>query len=336
VKILVVGCGSIGRCHAINASRLAQVALVDSDRKRVRDLAARLDVPWFDSLPQSLDSWKPNGAVLATPTDTHLDLACRIVDHGVHLLIEKPIAHRIEGVARLLDIAETKGCRIFVVCNIRYHPGLVVLRKHLPEIGKPLFARAHYGNYLPNMRPGVDYRRLYCAHAAQGGGVILDAIHEVDYLMWFFGAVDGIACEAARLSDLDIDVEDYASLTLRFVSGVRAEVHLDYLQQVKRRGLEVIGTHGTLIWLSEGKAPELCMVRLLAQGAREERILYRNDAVDANVMYTTLISHFIAELEGRSTPLLDGYQALEELAVVLGAKAALKYGKLMRPEDVRR
>ena len=76
-----------------------------------------------------------------------------------------------------------------VVCNMRFHPAVAALRHALPMIGKPLFAQAHYGNYLPDMRPGADYRTLYCASAAAGGGVILDAIHEIDYLIWLFGAV---------------------------------------------------------------------------------------------------------------------------------------------------
>src|SRR5436309_2376616 len=98
------------------------------------------------------------------------------------------------------------------------------------------------------MRPGAEYRSLYCSRAEAGGGVILDAIHEIDYLAWLFGPVERVSAEAGRIGDLDIDVEDYASLALMHRGGVRSEIHLDYLQRWKRRGCEVVGSEGTLIW----------------------------------------------------------------------------------------
>ena len=226
-----------------------------------------------------------------------------------------------------LDKAESLGRKVYVVCNMRFHPALRAVREALPAIGKPLFARAHYGNYLPDMRAGADYRELYCARRQTGGGVILDAIHEVDYLSWFFGQPVSVSCESAKLSDLDIDVEDYAGIHMRHESGVRSETHLDYLRRYKRRGLEVVGENGSVIWLSEGKNPESCMVRRHVAGRGWETV-FRDDALDASHMYAELMRRFVDAAQGRGDgELLTGRQAERELAAVLAAHSSGDRGR---------
>ena len=153
--------------------------------------------------------------------------------------------------------------------------------------------------------------------------MILDAIHEIDYLTWFFGPVGEVSCRAARLSDLEIDVEDYAALWFRHSGGVCSEVHLDYLQQSKRRGCEIVGTHGTLVWQSDGKKPERCLVRLFTRDPGRWRVLLSDERVDAGEPYFKLMGEFVHALEGRETPdLLTGREALSELVVALSATGA--------------
>src|SRR5262249_418599 len=149
---------------------------------------------------------------------------------GADVLIEKPIATTLAGVADLLTQAERLGRRIHVVCNMRFHPGVATLHRSLSRVGRPLFAPAQFAQYLPDRRPGVDYRTIYSARADMGGGIVLDAIHEIDYLAWFFGPTERVIAEAGRLGELEIDVEDYAAVVLTHGGGVRSEIHLDCLQ----------------------------------------------------------------------------------------------------------
>jgi predicted dehydrogenase len=331
VRILVVGCGSIGRRHAANAAALAETAVVDVDEAIARRCGEAHGVPAFPDLASGL-SWRPDGVVVATPHDTHLEVAAAAIEAGADVLIEKPISHDARGVDAFLDRAEALGRRTFVVCNLRFHPAVATLRRHLADIGRPLFARAQYGNYLPDMRPGADYRALYCARRERGGGVILDGIHEIDYLAWFFGPVEAVACEAAKVSGLDIDVEDYASVCLRHVSGVRSEIHLDYVQRAKRRSCEIVGTEGTLVWLSEGKAPERCTVRLYQASEKHWVTVFASDAVDSDRTYAELVSRFMATLNGEGTELLTGRGGAAGLAIALAAKKAAESGKIAPPD----
>jgi predicted dehydrogenase len=201
---------------------------------------------------------------------------------------------------------------------MRFHPGPAALKSALPSIGKPLFAFAHYGNYLPSMRPGVDYRTLYAARRADGGGVIFDSIHEIDYLAWLLGPVVSVACEAGRIGGLDIDVEDHAVMNLGHGSSAQSNVQLDFLRRRKSRGCEIVGSEGTLTWHSDGKAPESCRVeRAGADGT--VTLLTSDENYDANKMYVAMLDAFLDAASGKPAANL---QTGEEARAALSAACA--------------
>ena len=331
MRLLIAGCGSIGRRHAQNASELAEIGLLDAEPAKAQALAAALGGRAFATTEEAL-AWRSEAAIVAAPNHLHLPLARALIEAGAHVLIEKPISHALEGVDEVLAAAERMGRQVYVACNMRFHAGPAALRTALPRIGKPLFARAHFGHYLPNMRPDADYRRLYCARRATGGGVILDGIHELDYLAWLLGPAVEVSAAAGTLSDLDIEVEDYATVSVRHRSGARSEIHLDYLQRYKRRGCELVGSEGTLVWQSEGKAPEIMTVRLFEAAAGEWRNIAANDDVDGNAAYLAMLRAFLHATagngaDGEQSSLLTGIEARNDLALALAALRAADSGR---------
>jgi predicted dehydrogenase len=335
--VLVVGCGSIGRRHAANAAVTAEVAVHDASADAARDCAAASGARAFTRLDEALD-WGPAAVVVATPHRSHLGLARQALAAGAHVLIEKPLSDSLDGVTEFLDEADATGRRAYVVCNMRFHPGPAALKRHAARVGRPLFARAHVGNYLPAMRPDRDYRTLYAARRAEGGGVVLDAIHEIDMLTWLFDDVESVNCQAARLSRLEIDVEDYALLALTHRCGVRCSAELDYLRRRKSRGCEIVGTDGVLSWLSEGKDPERCSVRLYRDGAGAGEALVDLPAVDAAQPYRDLMAAFFTEIERPgSTDLLTARAGADDLAVALAAlRSAANRGAAVDPRGAPR
>lgn len=322
MKLLVVGVGSIGRRHAANAARHAQVFVHDRDAGRARDVAAQAGVIACDTLDEALAAM-PDAAIVATPPRDHAQTAARLLEAGCDCLVEKPLADRAAPARELVERAVAAGRRLFVACNMRFHAGPRTLAEHLREIGRPLFARAHFGHWLPGMRPGADHRRLYCAHRAEGGGVVLDGIHELDYLTWLFGPVTAARGDSARLSSVTVDAEDYAAITLAH-GEMRSEIHLDYLQACKRRGCEIAGTEGVLVWESEGRRPERCRVRLFRRDADAWVTLFADDDLDPNAAYRAMLGRFLTAVEGGpAEDLLDGATALRELETAL----ALREGK---------
>jgi predicted dehydrogenase len=137
--------------------------------------------------------------------------------------------------------------------------------------------------------------------------------------MWLFGPVGEVQCYSAKVSDLDIETEDYASISMRHKSGVVSEIHLDYLRPFKRRGCEIVGDQGMLLWQSEGKNPEKCSVRLYRKEEVKWEVLLELENVNLNKPYETLMEYFVEGIRGEEVPVLRGREAAEELSIALKA-----------------
>ncbi|RVU36761.1 Gfo/Idh/MocA family oxidoreductase [Hwanghaeella grinnelliae] len=299
MKCIVIGCGSIGLRHSRNfAAAGCEVAVIDQDAVRRDQAAQETGARAFATLDEAL-AWQPDMAVIAVPHRFHVPLALELLDRVRALLIEKPLTLSANEAKRFQDRAQQSDTLVRVVSNMRFHPGVASLREALDSIGEPHFARAHYGNYLPAMRADGDYRKLYCAHASEGGGVIYDAIHEMDYLCSFFGQATGCAGTFGRIGTLDIDVEDWASIVLTHATGMRSSIHLDYLRNPKSRGCEIVGTQGTILWESLGKAPEAC--RVTFADSKSRKTLFESAGIDTNQPYLDMAKNFTALVDGGVT-----------------------------------
>jgi predicted dehydrogenase len=318
----VLGAGSAGLRHALSAQTLGlELAVMDLDHARAAAVAAKTGaVATFERLEEAL-AWKPAAVVVATPHVYHVQQAVAALRAGADVLVEKPISDRIKSAQELIEAESKSGRKVFVVCNMRFHPAVAAVRENLLRVGSVRYACAYYGNYLPNMRPGADYRTLYCARADAGGGVMLDAIHEIDYLIWLFGPVTALQAAKAKLSDLDIDVEDFANIVLAHKSGSRSVITLDYLRPWKRRGCEIVGEMGQLVWESDGKRPERCLLRLFDASSQRWETLIDLPDLDVGKPYVDMLENFLGAIGGRAHKMQTAAEAKERLAITVAARS---------------
>ncbi len=241
-RVLVIGAGSIGARHARNlVAAGAEVTSTDPDAARARATEAQHTVP-FD--PDRLAGY--DGIVVASPSRLHLEQATAAIATGAAVLVEKPLSHQLAGVDRL--VAEA-GPRLMVGYNLRLHQPIedLVGAVAAGRVGRPVAVRLWFGSWLPDWRPSVDYRTTYSARADLGGGVLDDAIHELDLAVWLCGPdLRVVAAVVDRLGPLEIDVEDTVRALLVDPAGVPVSVELDYLSRRYRRGIEVVGTEATI------------------------------------------------------------------------------------------
>jgi predicted dehydrogenase len=241
-RVLVLGAGSSGARHARHlAAAGATVSITDPDSSRasaVHDaVALPYDLEVIDDYP---------AVVVASPSALHVEQAERALVAGAHVLVEKPLALTAAGAERL--VAGGNG-RLMVGYNLRLHEPVMRFMDlvHGGRAGTMRSARLWFGSYLPDWRPWVDYRTTYSARRELGGGVLFDAIHELDLLVWLLGPdLDVVGAVVDRIGPLDINVEDTVKAVLRSPEGPVAEVSLDYLSRRYRRGIEVVGDDATL------------------------------------------------------------------------------------------
>jgi predicted dehydrogenase len=317
-RFFVIGCGSIGQRHIRNLRALGAttIAAYDPDAARLERVVREQTVLPCASVEAGLAA-RPEVALICIPPHLHTSVAQQALEAGAHVFLEKPIANDLDGLPELLRVAHERARLIYVAYNLRFHAGLRQLKELLDSgaIGKLLAIRAEVGQYLPDWRPTQDYRQGYNVSAAMGGGIILDASHELDYVRWLGGEVESVYCAAGHLSDLEMDVEDTAAITLRMTNGVLAEVHLDCVQRGYARNCKLIGSDGTLIWeFKEG-------VRQLLPD-KTWRVYPLTP--DSNEMYVAELRHFLACVCGEETPLITGDEGRRVLEIALAAKQSAR------------
>ncbi len=312
-KFLFAGCGSIGRRHIQNLKGLLPDARILTYRVRKESLGefeTKYGLENFSDFSGALDQ-KPDAVFITNPTSLHLPLARQAAERGIPMFIEKPVSHTLEGVDEFIEICEKKKLTVLLGYKMRFHPAVLTMKKLLEEgkIGRPLSIRAHYGGCLAEWHPWEDYRKMYSARKDLGGGVVLDAIHELDYVYWLLGDVTEIQALCGQISDLEIETEDMAEILLRFKSGAFGSVHLDYVQYPESRSCQIIGTKGTIEWNTAKRS-----VDLYEKESKVWKKFPEPENWATNDMFVEEMRHFLNCLEGKEKPnhtLADARRVLE-------------------------
>ena len=187
-------------------------------------------------------------------------------------------------------------------------------------IGRVVAARIAVGEYLPGWHPYEDYRTSYAARRDLGGGVILTLIHELDYAYWLFGAPRRLFAVGGHLSDLELDVEDTASILMDCGSdGARApRARADGLSaapadtDLRDRGLARPARRRSL------GARRYARLRC---GGRARRAPRRTD-FERNTLFLDELTHFLACVRQASSPLVPLADGVATLRIALAARHA--------------
>ncbi len=332
MHVLVLGVGSIGRRHLGNLLSLDRgvcVVAVDPFSAN-RNAVVEIGVETCASLEEALCKYAFEAALVCTPNHLHVEQCRILLEAGCHVFVEKPVAVDVSEAMSLEPVLKLSGRGIMVGCNLRFHPGVRAVKKALDagRIGRPLWSRAWFSHYLPNWRPGQDYRQTYSAQKAQGGGILLDAIHEPDYVSWLFGPVTKVQGQMGTLSDLEIDVEDVASYTMWHGSRMLSQIHVDFVRRDKSRGIEVAGTDGTLVWNSYAKNPENVSVRLFDAETSNWTSLFLNPEYDLNQQYVDELAYFLDCVETGEPFMNDLEGAVGTMRTLDGIRISSTDGKL--------
>lgn len=227
-KALVIGYGSIGQRHARVLIELGCHVAVMSRRSIQFESC-------YSELSEALSRWQPNYVVVANRTGEHFHTVEALAQDGFRgcVLIEKPLfEHPVE-------MPENNFSHVAVGYNQRCHPLLRRLKSFVEDAGNILTAHVYVGSYLPHWRPDSDYRECYSAKRKEGGGVLRDLSHELDYVLWLFGRWQRLTAHGGHLSGLEIDTEDAFCLIMETEYCPLVSIHMNYLDRVPRREIIV-------------------------------------------------------------------------------------------------
>ena len=220
---IVIGYGSIGKRHTNNLKELGcDIKTVDID-----------EIDNIDSILQDNDF---DFGFVCSPTNLHLEHTLKLAENNIPFFCEKPFYAKkdLEIINKIRILITGKNLINMVGCNLRFHPELIFNKpnSNISDIN------AFFGYNLKKWHNDGKHLESYSANKNMGGGVLLDVIHEFDYLYNWFGKIKDIKVKVDKVSDVTIDTEDVADAEIKFENGVKANVHVDYLEDEYTRYFE--------------------------------------------------------------------------------------------------
>ncbi|SDF57829.1 Predicted dehydrogenase [Methanolobus vulcani] len=329
---LVIGCGSIGKRHISNLIKLknCQVIAYDISENQRLQVEDKFKITVFDNLCDAFEQ-KPMFAVICSPTYLHIEHAILAAQNGCHLFIEKPLSNLMTGMNTLFEDVSSQKLITFIGCNMRFHPGPSKVKEIISsgKIGKILYARIETSSYLPGWRPEQDYKKSYSANEQQGGGCVLDSIHELDLACWYLGDVKSVFSVTRNLGFLGIDAEEISEIISDFYSGTIASIHLDYVSQNYVRRNHIIGEYGSIFWDFN------CVtVDVYLASTNEWEVHKLPENYDLNEMYIDEMRYFISCITDKTDSFNDIGFALKTLRYALAVKESSELKCMVTLEEI--
>ena len=247
-RLVLIGAGGIANTYFDAIATLPNEAIlhavVDQDSDRAAVAGQRWGVPSFTSVDEYLESADPAvGAILCSPPNTHAPIAVALMDAGVSVLCEKPLAPNRAGLHMMLSCARRNERLLMMASKFRYVDDLILAKKLIEsgELGEIVLFRNAF-------TAAVDMKhRWNSVRAVSGGGVIIDnGTHSVDIARYLLGPIrEVVATETRRVQGLE--VEDTAEVLFRTDEGATGSIDLSWsLKSGSQWFVTVDGTRGSM------------------------------------------------------------------------------------------
>lgn len=263
INILFIGLGSIAARHIKNLKSIRndiRISVFRSGKGQCAKDGILNLVERVCTMIEELDDYY-DAIFITNPTSLHYETISKFYNRSNAFFVEKPVfLTGEEDISRF----DQKRKNIYVACPLR-HSNVIQWLKANIDFGTVHSIRVISSSYLPDWRPGADYRNTYSAHLAMGGGVSVDLIHEWDYIYYLVGLPLCVQCLIKKKSDLEIESDDIAVYIAEY-SDKLVEVHLDYFGRKTIRRIELFAQEDTIIadlirqrirWMCAGKELDL-------------------------------------------------------------------------------
>ncbi len=245
-KLLFVGLGSIAKRHIRNLREIEKNGtcqfIIDAYRHSSgKDKVNGIDQSFtlLSDVPGDYDA-----VFITNPTDHHLSALKQVHNKGKNFFVEKPVVS-LDQMKEAKEFELHKDTVYYVACPLRYNAVIQYIKTEI-EPETVISVRSISSSYLPDWRPGQDYRTIYSAHKDMGGGVSIDLIHEWDYLTYLFGWPSRVHQFIGKKSRLEIDSDDYAVYIAEYANMI-AELHLDYFGRKTIREIQLFTQEDTIV-----------------------------------------------------------------------------------------
>lgn len=334
-KFGIVGCGRISKRHSeilgnglIDGAQLSAVCDVQPDR--ADEMAKKFGVQAFYSLEDMLKSGEIDVVSILTPSGMHAEHAIAAANAGKHVVVEKPMALRLEDADAMIAACDRARVKLFVVKQNRLNVPVVKAREAL-DAGR--FGKLVLGTVRVRWRRDQSYynQDSWRGTWAQDGGVLANqASHHVDLLEYFMGDVVSVHARATRAL-VDIEAEDTAIATLEFANGALGIVEATNAARPRdlEGSLSILGEGGTVV--IGGFAVNKIQTWEFAEPLPGDDEVLEKFSVNPPSVYgyghQAYYEHVLDCLKTDSAALVDGLEGRRSLELITALYESIETGK---------
>lgn len=335
VRLALAGAGLIGRRHADAIALADGVALVAVADPAGEDWSRGQGLAWYADIAALIAAEAPDGLIIATPNQTHVETGLAAVAAGIPALIEKPVADTVAEAAKLVAAGEAAGVPLLAGHHRRYNPLIRAAKARIDagEIGQAVAAQATCWLY----KPDAYFAAAPWRTQPGAGPVFINLIHDVDLMRHLVGEV--VAVQASdRRAIRGHAVEDTAAAILHFENGALGTVSVSdtvvapWSWELTAREnpaypvtgqtcYQIGGTHGAL------SIPDGTGWSQETRGWWQPMSNHRPGTPDTDPLVTQ-ITHFAAVIRGTDSPLVSAQEGLRSLAVIEAIGRSARTGQV--------
>ena len=336
VRIALLGAGAMGNRHikAIeNVVEAKLVAIVDPS-PIAKKISSDKQIPYYEFFKDMLDTELLDAVIIATPTERHHKDLMMVLDHGFHVLIEKPITSTFEQAKEAILLADNKGCKVLVGHQRRYYPCAKVARDivRFGSIGSLVSVIGQW-----NTRKDDAYYKSKWRKEPEAGPILTNLVHEIDLLRFICGEIEAVSAVVAH-HDQCFAKEDAVAIIIQFTNNALGSFVMSdrtpspwtwemalgenvKFPKTNQNVIRFMGTNGSL------EFPNLMLWKYAdSVGSWHSEIKcqpIKTPFIDA---YVAQCKHFCSVVQGKEAPAVDGFSGAQSLKATLAVVESSKSG----------
>ena len=343
VRLAIVGLGVIGKRHmqALSNVEEAELGAIADPNAEVRELAQQNGVAFYAETADMLAQAKPDGVLVCTPTEHHVQPVLAVLEAGAHVLVEKPIAATLEAAETIIEAANKASRHVLVGHHRRYYSVVQHTRELLQngELGTLIGVSGQWATRKADAYFEPDWRQL-----RSSGPVLTNLIHEFDTLRYCCGEIRTVS--ALLKSGLrGHPKEETAAVILEFESGAVGTFLLSDSAPSPWTWEQATGENpnfpksGQNVYRFLGSKAALEFPHLILWSAEtpadwNQPLTPKPLPTDSNDAYVAQIKHFCQVISGAEPPRISAQDAARTLAATLAVFESAENGQAVRPSHI--
>jgi predicted dehydrogenase len=343
LNIGLIGIGSIAESshivHLKAAANVTLAAVADVDIDRARVISQRYDIPhYFQSAEEMFGKSALDAVLICTPNQTHIPIAVKAAEKGIHVFMEKPIGTDLKEVEEYLQLAKEKNVLTMVGMPHRFRREAQILKAYT---SKGTFGDIYYVKAKLYRRRGTP-KGWFTNKSLAGGGALMDiGVHVLDLAWWLIGRPEAHSISGKTVAGLGnyetkyvsswessnkqlnsrhiFDVEDFGAAWIRFQNGTVLSLETAWAvngEQDEGIQIEILGNRGG------------ATLSPLSIFTEEDGLLSKHQPIfEKNEPFKDEIDHFIHCIRTGSPPLIGGEDGYEVLKLLMGIYESSNLGK---------